>query len=75
MRVRFLGFRGTSVSGCGGCGKKRVSSGVSLVKEYATPNGLRKTFVRGRVVEVSDSDGSFLLNQKDEIGNPVFEVV
>lgn len=49
-----------------GCNCKRKSTGYSFVQSrmYILPSGLQKTFYIGKVEEVSDRDGRFLLSYR-----------
>lgn len=70
MKIVFNGIVETIKSGCGACGKRRVS-GKSYVttKTYILPSGLTKTFRVGEEQEVSDRDGQFLLSYQTEDEN------
>lgn len=66
MRVRFNGVLETKVSGCKPCGTRRVSKRVMATKKtYILPSGASQTFYAGRVTEVSDENGRFLLSYPD----------
>ena len=80
MKLRFNGVLETVSGGCIPCGAKRVSSqSVVTSKFYTLPSGAQKTFYVGRVEEVSEEDGAFLLQYiyTDKNGNTrnVFERV
>lgn len=61
MRVIFNGMIEKRTRGCKPCGKARTETGFTTVKSFMLPSGITKTFRKGRVEEVSDSDGEFLL--------------
>lgn len=78
MKIKFNGLIEKKVSG--GCNCKRQSSGYSFVNSrmYILPSGQQKTFYVGKVEEVPDRDGQFLLSYsvKDSNGTrKVFEKV
>lgn len=60
MKLKFNGLLEKKSSGCN-C--KRQSNGYGFVNSrmYILPSGQNKTFYVGKVEEVSDSDGEFLL--------------
>lgn len=77
MKVKFNGLLEKKSSGCN-C--KRQSNGYGFVNSrmYILPSGIQKTFFAGKVEEVSERDGNFLLsyNVKDANGTrKVFEKV
>lgn len=63
MKVVFNGTVEKRTSG-GGCRCKGKVSGASYVKTkmYILPSGQSKTFFAGKVEEVSEQDGNFLLS-------------
>lgn len=62
MKVRFNGVLEKKADGCIPCGRKKVSERVmTMSKRYILPSGVTKTFHIGRVEEVSDADGAFLM--------------
>lgn len=63
MKVVFNGLLEKKVSG-GGCNCKRHSGDYAFVNSrmYILPSGQSKTFYKGKVEEVSDRDGEFLLS-------------
>lgn len=63
MKIVFNGVLEEKKSGCGACGK-RVTSKYSFTnsKRYILPSGATKTFYVGKVEEVSERDGQFLLS-------------
>lgn len=61
MKVLFKGVTERRTRGCRPCGKAKTELGFTSVKEYLLPSGIRKTFRKGRIEEVNDSDGAFLL--------------
>ena len=79
MKVRFNGVLESKPGGCVPCGRKRASkSTMTTKKEYILPSGTRKTFYIGRVEEVSDADGEFLLQyetNRDGLPQSVFTKV
>lgn len=70
MKVVFNGLLEKRSSG--GCNCKRQGNGYTFVNSrmYILPSGQTKTFYVGRVEEVSQRDGEFLLsyNASDENG-------
>lgn len=60
MKVVFNGILEKVSSGCNCKGKKSKFSYVKS-KGFHLPSGVHKTFVEGKVEEVSDRDGAFLL--------------
>lgn len=67
MKVMFNGtIERTSSSGKGcNCGKKNATGYTfQNSKLYHLPSGATKTFYAGKVEEVSDSDGYFLLSYR-----------
>lgn len=80
MKIRFNGILLRTKEGCPVCGQKKTTDGsFKTLKTYILPSGVTKTFRAGRVEEVADMDGDFLLSYQytDKEGNvkPVFEVV
>lgn len=74
MTVKFKGAVTGVRKGCGVCGQRRVSkNGFQTIASFYLPSGGKKTFVIGKPVEVSDSDGLFLLRERDIADNYVFE--
>lgn len=77
MRLRFNGAQGQKKGGCPVCGARRVSNnGVIYTKTYILPSGQSKTFTTGRIYDVSEADGKFLLSYvftKDSKTMPSFE--
>lgn len=61
MKVKFNGLLEKKSSGCN-C--KRQSNGYGFVNSrmYILPSGQQKTFYVGKVEEVSERDGNFLLS-------------
>ena len=61
MKIKFNGLLEKRASGCN-C--KRQGNGYSFVNSrmYILPSGKQKTFYVGKVEEVSDRDGQFLLS-------------
>lgn len=78
MRIRFNGIIEQRSSGCKPCGRAKTEKGFSSFKDYFLPSGITKRFYRGRIEEVNDEDGEFLLDYKYEVGGKTknaFEVV
>lgn len=70
MKIVFNGLKEVLRSGCGACGKRRVSGhSFVTVKTYIMPSGMTKTFRVGEPQEVSDRDGAFLLSYQTEDEN------
>ena len=63
MKLIFNGLLEKRVSG-GGCNCKKQGSEYGFVNSrmYILPSGATKTFFVGKVEEVSDKDGEFLLS-------------
>lgn len=63
MKIMFNGLLEKKQSG-GGCNCKKQGSGYGFVNSrmYILPSGQCKTFYVGKVEEVSDKDGTFLLS-------------
>ena len=74
MKVKFNGIYENKKRHCGVCGKGVSRSGFTTSKMYILPSGRNKTFYVGRIEEVSDADGRFLLSYNGN-GRPVFERV
>lgn len=62
MKIVFNGLLEKKVSG--GCNCRRQGSGYGFVNSrmYILPSGASKTFFVGKVEEVSERDGQFLLS-------------
>lgn len=79
MKIKFTGIVEKRSGGCRACGKGRTDRVFKTSKTYILPSGMTKTFVAGRIVEVSEADAAFLLqyNYTDTDGNvkQVFEAV
>ena len=69
-------FNGLLEKKSGGCNCRKASNGYSFVnaKMYILPSGQRKTFYVGKVEEVSDKDGQFLLSYKTTDANGVRQI-
>ena len=72
MKIRFNGVIETARKGCKVCGGRSFNQYMATSKEYYLPSGRKMTFRVGRPVEVSDSDGEFLLSLNDK--QKVFDV-
>lgn len=67
MRVKYVGAVEVKSGGCKPCGARKASRHiVAPRKEYVLPSGLRKTFYIGRIAEVEDGDGRFLISSFPE---------
>lgn len=79
MKIKYMGVIEKRSKGCGVCGKHHTDREFRTSKTYILPSGMTKTFFAGRVEEVSDSDGAFLLSYQYQTQNgevkKVFEVV
>lgn len=62
MKIRFTGVIEKRAKGCGKCGKYHADREFRTFKTYILPSGMTKTFFAGRVEEVTDIDGAFLLS-------------
>lgn len=77
MKIRFNGIVEQRRSGCN-CSKKVTDKGLTTIKSYILPSGTTRVFRRGRVEEISDTDGAFLLNYQYTLNgetHKAFEVV
>lgn len=75
MKVKFNGVHERKGKHCSSCGKSVSKYSFVTHKMYILPSGRNKTFYVGRIEEVSEKDGKFLLSYKDAKGNAVFEEV
>lgn len=79
MKIRFNGIVEKRSKGCPVCGSRKQVNQFIASKMYMLPSGAVTTFRAGKVVEVKDEDGEFLLayKYKDLNGNvqSVFEAV
>lgn len=80
MKVVFNGIMEVRSGGCVPCGAKLASKKIMRnSKLYILPSGMTKTFRIGKVEEVSDSDGEFLMGYRytddDGIEKTVFTEV
>lgn len=77
MKVIFNGLLERKISG-GGCNCKKQGSeyGFTTSRMYILPSGATKTFFQGKVEEVADRDGEFLLsyNQAPDVNGQPREV-
>lgn len=72
MKLKFNGIIEKQSGGCIPCGSKRTSSKTMVTsKMYILPSGIQKTFMVGRIEEVTDRDAAFLLRYlyTDKDGN------
>ena len=69
-------FNGLLEKRSGGCNCRKSSNGYGFVNSrmYILPSGTQKTFYVGKVEEVSDKDGKFLLSYKANDANGVREI-
>lgn len=77
MRIMFNGIIEKRKSGCK-CSGGRTDTVFISNRIYTMPSGTTKRFRAGKVEEVSDIDGNFLLSYTYQVGNEikrVFEVV
>ena len=65
MRIKFNGIKKQARRrGCPSCGGRRTSSyAFEREKMIFFPSGAKKLFVAGKIYEVTDEDGLFLLEQ------------
>lgn len=61
MKIRFLGSYGTKISGCNCRGGSHERRTLISRKTYGLPSGRVLNCVKGKVEEVSEADGLFLL--------------
>lgn len=61
MKIKFNGLLEKRSGGCN-CKKSSAEYGFTHSRMYILPSGKTKTFVVGKVEEVSESDGKFLLS-------------
>lgn len=77
MKLKFNGLLEKKSQG-GGCNCKKSNSGYGFTasRMYILPSGQTKTFVTGKVEEVSERDGKFLLsyNQAPDVNGQSREV-
>lgn len=62
MKVKFNGVVEETRKGCKVCGGRSFNLQMVTHKTYYLPSGRQMTFRVGRVEEVSDADGEFLLS-------------
>ena len=62
MKIKFNGIIEKRSKGCPVCGKRTTDSQFQNTKTYILPSGKTKTFRAGRIEEVTDEDGDFLLS-------------
>lgn len=77
MRIKFNGIVEKRSKGCK-CRGERSEMVFHSLKSYILPSGITKTFRTGKVEEVSEKDGQFLLSYQytqDGVVKKVFEVV
>ena len=78
MRIKFNGIKKQARGrGCNSCRGRRASSyAFEREKTIIFPTGARKLFVAGRIYEVTDEDGLFLLGlDKNGQNTHMFEQV
>lgn len=68
MTVVFNGIVEKRSKGCNCKGRKTEASFVNA-RSYFLPSGRKQTFFAGRPVEVSDSEGEFLLSYRHKDAN------
>lgn len=67
MKIKFLGAMEKRQGGCRPCGTRRASKRVMATrKEYMLLSGASHVFYAGRIAEVSDEDGRFLVDSFPE---------
>ncbi len=63
MKLIFNGILEKKSGGCIPCGAKRASKQTMMTRKvFNLPSGSTRTFYVGRVAEVSDADGKFLMS-------------
>ena len=68
MKVLFKGVLEKKSGGCIPCGARRASKKVMVMrKSYRFPSGNEMTFQAGRVREVHNSDGAWLLDSYPDV--------
>lgn len=74
MKVVFNGLLERKQSG--GCNCKKSASGYNFVNSrmYILPSGQNKVFYVGKVEEVSERDGQFLLSYNSQDSNGIRKV-
>lgn len=70
MILKFKGINGTERKGCSACGRKVTKTKIKTMETFYLLSGGHKTFRIGKVEEVSDRDGEFLIKNFD-----CFEVI
>ena len=80
MKLKFNGLYEAKSSGCGVCGRRKMSNrNFVTVKTFYLPSGHSMTFRANTIYDVMDKDGEFLLqynyrnNRNEKVS--VFEVV
>lgn len=73
MKVVFNGVMEETRKGCKVCGGRSFRQRLATTKTYYLPSGRRMTFRIGRIEEVSDEDGEFLLSLNTK-NKKVFDV-
>lgn len=69
MKIRFNGLLEKRTKGCNCKKVGNTEYGFTSQKMYILPSGTEKTFVVGKVENVSDMDGNFLLSYIYEDAN------
>lgn len=62
MRIKFLGCVEKRTKGCPVCGRRRSEYTFRSHRSFILPSGMTKTFRANYPVDVSDTDGEFLLS-------------
>lgn len=81
MKVIFNGILETKSGGCVPCGQKHstVTRTMTTKKRYILPSGEFRTFIVGKVEDVTEQDGDFLMSyvytDKDGVQKTVFTKV
>lgn len=67
MKLKFNGIVGRQSGGCRPCGTRRAGHSVLQTKKtFILPSGKNRTFYAGRITEVTEDEGRFLLSFNDE---------
>lgn len=80
MKLKFNGITEKRSKGCPVCGGggRKTDIAFRTTKTFILPSGVTKTFRAGKIEEVSEEDGDFLLSYNytlNGVTKPSFEVV
>lgn len=67
MKLKFNGIVSRQSGGCRPCGTRKAGNSVLQTKKtFMLPSGKHLTFYAGRITEVTEDEGRFLLSFNDE---------